>query len=132
MALEPLKYRLGNPGITAISIDGVTHHVNPDGLLEVHTLTPNLHTEITSHYAGTLETDDPEFQQRRLRQQAIDEETERQSLFAKLDARLNRKIDRRRSVQQLREQWAQVSRDDPPGAEPSETDTPDAKQAATP
>lgn len=124
MALEPLKYRLGNPGISSISVDGQTHHVNADGVLEVHTMTPNLHREITSHFAGTLETTDPEFQQRQLRQQALDDETERQELFIKLDARLNRKIDRRRSVQQLREQWAQVSRDDGP------TDEPPAKTAS--
>jgi hypothetical protein len=36
-------YRLSNPDITSISVDGFEHKVNPaSGLLEVEMLTPNL------------------------------------------------------------------------------------------
>jgi len=39
----PLYYRLSNPDISSLSVDGFEHKVNPaTGLLEIEMMTPNL------------------------------------------------------------------------------------------
>jgi hypothetical protein len=114
-AREPLYFRLGTPGATSISIDGVEHHVNDDGLLEVHDITPNLLREIESHFAG--ERLGPQAYEAHMRareestNQAQADERERADLFKKIDDHTGRRTDRRRSVQQLREQWAEIQED---------------------
>lgn len=102
----PQFFKLANPGITSVSIDGHHHEVNKDGLLEVHTITPNLLREVTGHFAGVAIDPKDDEQMATLRQQQDDDEAERQVLFGRLDEALNRKTDRRRSLQQLRVQWA--------------------------
>jgi len=48
----PQHFKLGNPGISAISVDGVEHRVNEqNGLLEVHTVTPGLRAQLMHHAA---------------------------------------------------------------------------------
>jgi hypothetical protein len=102
----PMYYKLGTPGVTSVSIDGIEHKVNPEtGFLEVHMLSPNLKREIAHHRGIEINLDDKE-QMEDLKAQAKAEEEERLRLFVKLDEVLGRKIDRRRSLAQLREQWA--------------------------
>jgi hypothetical protein len=100
----PAYFRLGNPGITSISVDGQEHGVNADGLLEVHEahLTPGLVQEITGHYAGAQHhpADDDGVADMRAA------EDDRAILFAQLDVIHGRRIDRRRSLPQLQEMLA--------------------------
>jgi hypothetical protein len=100
----PLYYRLGNPGITSVSVDGRHHVVNADGLLEVkdEDLTPTLVREITGHFGGVQ--DRPENDQQTEVMNAA--EADRQILFARLDVVFNRRIDRRKSMIQLQEMLA--------------------------
>jgi hypothetical protein len=98
----PHLYRLGNPGVAAISHDGREYRVNGDGLLEIDEahMTPALHQEIMRNFAGQQHEPDaaPPLMSA--------EEQERQILFTRLDAIFNRRIDRRRSLQQLKEMLA--------------------------
>jgi hypothetical protein len=91
-------YRLAQPGITSISVEGIEHRVNPaTGLLEIEVRTPGLERELIARKATMA---DPGSAPVRL----TDAETaERDALFAELDVRVGRRIDRRRSLQQLRE-----------------------------
>lgn len=95
----PDYYRLGNPAVSAISVDAVEHHVNEDGLLEVHEVTPNLLAALAHHAAERV---NPEVEQQKS-EAAAGEEAERQALFAALDEATGRRVDRRRSLQQLRQ-----------------------------
>lgn len=103
-------YRLANPGVTSITVDGVQHDVNPEGHLEVHQVTPGLEAEIFGHHAG--EYIDPNAGPAERVPTPLTEAQEKEELFTKLDAAFGRKIDRRRSVQQLREMWAQREREE--------------------
>lgn len=91
-------YRLGNPNITAISHAGVEHRVNADGLLEVEDRfhTAELQRHVTQYLQG--EAVNPEQDPAN-----TPEEAERQALFVQLDGIYGRRIDRRRSLQQLRD-----------------------------
>jgi hypothetical protein len=100
-----MYYKLGNPGITSISVDGYEHKVNPQtGLLEVHTMTPGLTAALQSHNPQEVDPRDKETMEE-LKANAAQDEDERQILFAKLDEATNRKTDRRKSLAQVRVMW---------------------------
>jgi hypothetical protein len=97
----PQYYRLANAAITSLSVDGIEHIVNEDGVLEVHTPTVNLTHELTTNF-GAIEVN------KEAEEKPADptsEEIERQELFSKLDAAYGRPLDRRRSLRQLRQMW---------------------------
>lgn len=96
----PQFYRLPNPAVSAISVDGVEHMVNEDGLLEIYEFTPALKAELDDRGAKAVESLNAE--QRELQ---VAEEDEREQLFVMLDEAYGRRIDRRRSIQQLRKMW---------------------------
>jgi hypothetical protein len=88
-----LFYRVPNPEITSISVDGIEHVVNREtGLLEVEVMTPGLEADLRSR----------EFTQ--VPKTEMADEVERQGLFTELETATGKKIDRRRSLQQLRQQ----------------------------
>jgi hypothetical protein len=105
----PQFFRLSHPGISSISHGGREYLVNEAGLLEVpdneasHALTKH----ITSS-GGRVHVDE---QVEALNAKLSDEEAERQSLFSHLDIALGRRVDRRRSLAQLREMLDQHHRD---------------------
>ena len=101
----PLYYRLGNPGITSVSIDGQAHEVNADGLLEVHEqhLTPRLVAEITGHFGGRQHQPDNDAAQKQTAAMS-DEEVDREMLFARLDTIKGHRTARRRSLAQLQKE----------------------------
>jgi hypothetical protein len=96
----PQFYRLPNPAVSSISVDGVEHVVNQDGLLEVYEFTPALKSELADMGAKEVESLNAE-----QRQMEAVEEDERQQLFTLLDGAFDRHIDRRRSLPQLRKMW---------------------------
>lgn len=100
----PQFYKLGNPGITSLSIDGIEHKVNADGFLRVDMLTQNLKREIAAHQGELVDPENKE-QMASIKAQMKAEEDERNDLFSKLDQVNARKTDRRRSLQQLRVMW---------------------------
>jgi hypothetical protein len=107
----PHTYRLANPGVTSISHGGREFKVNGDGLLEVPEdgMNTGLHNEITHNHGGMLETGNDEADRRAGGTNAAimsDEEIERATLFSRLDTIYGNKIDRRRSVKQLRDMLA--------------------------
>jgi hypothetical protein len=92
-------YRWDRPNVSSISVDGIEHKVNPDtGYLEVEVVTPGLAAELARWNAEQV--DPTRDQTYRL---SSDEETERQGLFVELEAARGVRIDRRRSLQQLRQ-----------------------------
>lgn len=98
----PRYFKLRNPDITAVSVDGIEHTINEWGLLEVEHVTPNLVRELKTNF-GAIEWDEElERQNETAQAQAAKDEAERQDLFAKLDAHFGRQLDRRRSLKQLR------------------------------
>jgi len=103
----PHYYRLPNPAVSAISVDQVEHRVDDDGLLVVEQFTPNLLRELVD--MGAKETEPPTDEERAAiaegRAAAAAEEDEKAQLFLMLDDALGHRIDRRRSVQQLRKMW---------------------------
>ena len=96
----PQFYRLPNPAVSSISVDGVEHMVNEDGLLEVYEFTPTLKNELIDIGAKPVESLNAE-----QAAQAAVEEDEREQLFTLLDTAFDRRIDRRRSLPQLRKMW---------------------------
>jgi hypothetical protein len=99
-------YRLPNPSHTSISVDGIEHHVDPDtGLLVVDVLTPGLPAELAER--GAVLTDPAANTQPGL---TPAEQAEREALFVELDAATGRRTDRRRSLQQLRQMKADLTK----------------------
>lgn len=96
----PQYYRLSNPAVSSLSVDGVEFSVNGDGLLEVGVETPGLKALLAHH--GAVEAEPPTEEER---QRKLLEDDERNQLFLLLDEAHGRRIDRRRSVQQLRKMW---------------------------
>lgn len=99
-------YRLGNPAVSSIGADGVTHFVNAAGLLEVNVRTPGLE-EALRHHAAKPMGDTPGAVQTGAATVAAAgpseaDAVEREVLFGKLEMLIGRKVDRRRSLQQLR------------------------------
>ena len=104
----PHYYRLPNAAVSAISVDQVEHRVDDDGLLVVEQFTPNLLRELVD--MGAKQTEPPTDEEREAmkadRMAAAAEEDEKAELFRWLDEALGHRIDRRRSVQQLRKMWS--------------------------
>lgn len=114
---DPLVYRLPNPAITSISIDGIEHKVNEHGLLEVHQLTPGVNAEIERHHGAQRMSPrdvDDHIQARRAQREpqgpaeSTEDRQQREDLLAKLDDATGRRYDRRKSLAQLRDAWSDV------------------------
>jgi hypothetical protein len=103
----PMHYALGNPGMTSLSVDGIEHKVNADGVLEVHAFSPGLKKALAEHGCRAIDPTD-KVAMDEMRANSEMDETERQTLFTKLDA-VGPKVDRRRSLKQLRGMWADYS-----------------------
>lgn len=89
-------YRLANSAVSGMSVDGIEHTVNPDtGLLEVEVMTPNLSHELRQAKAELVDPNAPV-------PLSPAEQAEREGLFVELDQLTGRKVDRRKSLQQLR------------------------------
>lgn len=97
------RYVILNSGVSSISCDGIEHHVDPEtGELVVEVLTPNLAAELQARGATLVAPPGP-------RKAPIgaalssDEQKERDALFLEMDTATGSRVDRRRSLQQLRE-----------------------------
>lgn len=112
-----LHYTWPRPGVTSFSVDGIEHKINPDtGNLDVEVMTPNLPRELelagatlAPEPSSTRSTDptDPPLQAQ-ANQLSPAEEAERQELITTLDTITGRRVDRRRSLQQLRAMKAEI------------------------
>lgn len=97
-------YKVPNPGISSISVDGIEHKVSADtGYLEVEVMTPGLAKELAQR---KLTLFDPNTAVRAGAMLTPEQEQERQALFLDLDKATGNKVDRRKSLAQLREMKA--------------------------
>lgn len=101
-------YKLAHPGVSSISVDGVEHTVNDAGHLEVETTTPNLNAALKHH--GAVAVTPEAAAAAPIPQLTAAEAAEREALFTELETALGRRIDRRRSLQQLRAMKADHNR----------------------
>lgn len=104
----PRYFKLQNPDIASVSVDGIEHTINEWGLLEVEHVTPNLIRELKTNFGAVEWDEELERQNETARDQSIKDEAERQDLFGRLDAHFGRQLDRRRSLKQLRRMWDDV------------------------
>lgn len=87
-------YRLPNPDISSISVDGIEHKVNPDtGLLEVDVVTPSLGHELSVRQALLVDPNATGL--------SLADRQEKERLLQELETLTGRPVDRRRSIQQL-------------------------------
>lgn len=104
------RYKLANPNISSISVDGIEHKVDPEtGELVVEMMTPHLNADLEHHGAVLV----PE---RRAAPPpgmiaavlTEEEKAERDALFLELDSMTGGRVDRRRSLPQLRQMKADL------------------------
>lgn len=105
------RYDLSTSGISSLSIDGVEHLVDPEtGYLVVEVLTPHLEHELARRGAKLVQegSDSRTEGSLGLAPMTEAERKERDDLFAELDSLTKDRIDRRRSLKQLRQMKADL------------------------
>lgn len=119
---DPLLYRHPNPAVSSISIDGVEHKTNGDGLIEIHQVTPNTITALQNHGAVRLDANEAADHARKRRLgvqgnvETDDDRAEKDKLTGWIE-KAGGKVDRRSSVKVLRERWADMKAERPELAE---------------